>query len=163
MPLSLIHIIYTIELQTGYFQRPRELFRIPSLIISVSIPSILPSMLHWKKSVRNKNIFANVWRCSESVGILCERALTGLQLHILFSWTPVGVTRKSLMTTSDAGKNVNQTGGCKLGMRHKFGIVSVKVFFRDLSRIKVADVLISILIPFKLDKSVVPICVFLYW
>lgn len=39
-----------------------------------------------------------------------ERALTGLQPHILFSWTPAGVTRKSLMTTSDARKARQSTG-----------------------------------------------------
>lgn len=57
VPLSVIHIIYTIELQTGYFQRPQELFRIPSLIISVSAPSILPSMLHWQKNLSGIRTF----------------------------------------------------------------------------------------------------------
>lgn len=37
-------IIYTIELQVGYFQRPHELLRTPSLIILVCSPSILPSL-----------------------------------------------------------------------------------------------------------------------
>lgn len=127
VPLSVIHIIYTIELQTGYFQWPRELFRIPSLIISVSSPSILPSMLHWqKKTVRNKNIFADVWSGCESCRVLCERALTGLRLHILPSWTPAGVTRGSLMTTSDARKHVNQR---EPKMRPRLGTISAKVFF----------------------------------
>lgn len=126
VPLSVIHIIYTIELQTGYFQRPRELFRIPSLIISVSAPSILPSMLHWQKSLSGIRTFLPMCGAALKAAAAHVSALTGLQLHVLFSWTPTGVTRKSLMTTSDARKHVNQW---ELKIRPRFGTISVKVLF----------------------------------
>lgn len=126
VPLSAIHIIYTIELQTGYFQRPRELFRIPSLIISVSAPSILPSMLHWQKNLSGIRTFLPMCGAALKATASCVSALTGLQLHIVFSGTPAGVTRRSLMTSSDARKHVNRP---QLEMGPGFGTFGVKVVF----------------------------------
>lgn len=65
--------------------------------------------------------------CSESFGVLCERELTGLELHILCSRTPSG-GYPQVINDNFRCRNVNQTGGCELKTQLLFSIISVKGF-----------------------------------